>query len=116
MGMAQDPSGAVVAGVHVRVVSAATGRPWQTVTSEQGMYSITSLPAGEYTVSAEAAGFPTTVRTVVVGAGLATITDFSLRLGEVSTVITVDAVSDDVGLKHPLLRSQRCRYLIKRKG
>jgi len=102
MGMAQDLSGAVVSGVHVRVVSTATGWPWQTVTSDQGTYSITSLPAGEYTVSAEAAGFPTMVRTVVVGAGQATTTDFSLRLGEVSTVITVDAVLPQMRLFGPI--------------
>ncbi|HTG73569.1 MAG TPA: TonB-dependent receptor, partial [Terriglobia bacterium] len=113
MGMAQDLSGAVVSGVHVRVVSAATGWPWQTVTSDQGTYSITSLPAGEYTVSAEAAGFPTMVRTVVVGAGQATTTDFSLRLGEVSTVITVDAVLPQMRLDSHALGGTITRDLIE---
>ena len=61
-GFVRDGTGGVLAGVTVEASSPARiGAPAVTVTDEQGLYSFTNLPVGEYTLRYETAGF-TTVR------------------------------------------------------
>src|SRR5262245_14887038 len=59
LGTVKDPTGAVVAGVTVTAHNVATSQDRRVTTDETGGYSIAQLPIGEYTVSAEAAGFKT---------------------------------------------------------
>ena len=56
-GTVKDPSGAVIAGSTVKATSVESGRELTTVTNEAGIYNLTGLPPGQYTVSIEAAGF-----------------------------------------------------------
>src|SRR5262249_48667066 len=92
-GIARDPLGAAVAGAQVRPTSKATGFIRTAVTSEQGDFSFPALLAGEYEVSIEASGFQRMVRQVVVEAGTTTTTDFTLRVGEVTESVTVEAAT-----------------------
>ena len=52
-----DSSGAVMQGVTVTATSTATGTTFNNVTNSAGIYSITSLPIGDYTVVVTQAGF-----------------------------------------------------------
>src|SRR5581483_10295443 len=56
-GVVSDPSGAVVAGASVRIVSAATNLTQSTVTGPGGNYAFFNLPIGTYIVSVEGKGF-----------------------------------------------------------
>ena len=56
-GFVKDPSGAVVPKAQVSVKNEATGTERRTNTNESGYYTVTNIPAGLYTITAEAAGF-----------------------------------------------------------
>src|SRR5712692_7983272 len=92
-GVARDPSGAAVAGAQVKLTSRATGFVRTAVTSEPGDFSFPALVAGEYEVSVEAAGFQRMAREAAVEAGTTTTTEFTLRVGEVTESVTVEAAT-----------------------
>jgi Carboxypeptidase regulatory-like domain/TonB dependent receptor len=56
-GTVTDPSGAVLAGAHVKVHSTATGLDREVVTDGAGIYAVPSLQPGEYQLQVSAAGF-----------------------------------------------------------
>src|SRR6185436_3861080 len=56
-GTVTDPSGAVVTGAVVRIVSQGTNVAQSTVTGPSGTYAFFALPIGLYNLSAEAKGF-----------------------------------------------------------
>ena len=56
-GFVLDPSGAAVAGASVILHNVDTGIENNTKTSESGNYRFSSLPPGNYLVSAESGGF-----------------------------------------------------------
>ena len=56
-GFVKDPSGAVIPKAQVTVKNEATGTERRTATNESGLYTVTNIPPGLYTITAEAAGF-----------------------------------------------------------
>src|SRR5208337_1815770 len=58
--------------------NSATGLTRTTVTGEDGAYVLAELPAGEYTVTAEATGFSPVAQNVIVSVGADTTADFDL--------------------------------------
>src|SRR5213594_3160820 len=60
-GTITDGQGGVVPGVTVSVMNTATGVVASTRTNEVGAYAVPNLNAGDYQVSASAAGFSTSV-------------------------------------------------------
>src|SRR5690349_8069395 len=56
-GVVTDPTGAVVPNAKVTVTSPATGATRTTTTSGAGLYTLTNLTPGTYTVTVEAQGF-----------------------------------------------------------
>jgi len=56
-GTVYDPSGATVPNVKITVRNEATGLETSTVSTSAGQYSIPNLPAGNYTITANASGF-----------------------------------------------------------
>jgi hypothetical protein len=56
-GFVKDPSGAVVPKATVTVKNESTAVERRTNTNESGYYTVTNIPAGLYTVTAEASGF-----------------------------------------------------------
>src|SRR3954469_17750534 len=57
LGTVVDSTGAAVSGVTVRVLNLATNARRETQTDVSGNYTLPSLPAGNYKVSATAQGF-----------------------------------------------------------
>lgn len=74
----QDSSGAAVPGATVRLTHVATGQTRQGQTNEAGLLRATFLPVGEYSLSAEAAGFKTR-----------TVTGLILRVDQNTTITAV---------------------------
>ena len=64
-GTVQDTSGAGVPAATVTVTSEETGKAQTVTTSEDGIYRVSNLAPGRYTVSAEAAGFRRQIATGV---------------------------------------------------
>src|SRR5262245_36295979 len=85
-GTVKDLSGAVIPGVRITVHHETTNQNWETVTDERGMFWVIGVPAGNVRVTAQFAGFRTSVQTLVV------------NRGDVETTITlmVAAVTDAI--------------------
>jgi hypothetical protein len=90
-----DSSGGSVSKARVTITSAATGFVRTAQSSDSGEYTIPALPAGEYTVSVEYAGFGKQSKNVVLQVGQVADLDFTLTPGGVAEKIEV-AVSTDL--------------------
>jgi Carboxypeptidase regulatory-like domain/TonB dependent receptor/TonB-dependent Receptor Plug Domain len=77
-GTVTDPSGGVLPNAKVTAKNIATGLVRETVTSGDGAYVIAELPAGEYTVTAQAAQLQPAAQNVQVNVGLDTTANFDL--------------------------------------
>jgi len=96
-GTITDPSGAVVSGVNVTIVSQDTGLKRSTLTDTAGEYRFARLPTGDYSVRVEKTGFRAEVRegvALVSASGL--IVNFSLTIGDLREQITVSANSSGI--------------------
>ncbi len=77
-GSVKDASGALLAGAKVTAKNNATGLSRETKTGEDGSYVLAELPAGVYSVMAEATGLSPVAQNVVVNVGLDTTADFDV--------------------------------------
>lgn len=92
VGTVTDSSGAVVPNVSITAISLGTGLARKTVASQSGNYAVPLLPVGEYSVTAEAAGFKKKIVTgIVVEVNQEPRVDISLEVGSVSDAVTVNA-------------------------
>jgi hypothetical protein len=66
-GKITDPQSAVIPGAPVTVTNVLTGVSNKITTNQTGYYEVNFLDPGTYSVSAEAAGFKTTVRSGISG-------------------------------------------------
>src|SRR4029077_7796460 len=81
LGTVTDPTGAVVPAANIVARNTATGLTRKTVANESGDYSIPLLPIGQYTVTADSAGFKTsTVNGLVLQVSQEARLDISLVL------------------------------------
>ncbi len=91
-GIVTDQSGGRVSGVSITATNRDTGEVRRTITNQDGIYDLFSVPIGDYEIRALKAGFAEEIRTgvrLVVGQN-ATI-DLTLQVGETSQQITVTA-------------------------
>lgn len=92
LGTVVDPSGAAVAGVKVAVSNLATNIQRDTTSDQVGNYSIPSLPAGDYRVTATKEGFQVQkIDKVTLQVEQSARVDFTLRVGNVTETIDVNA-------------------------
>jgi len=90
-GQVLDPDGLPLPGVSVSVSSPALQGSRSAVTSANGDYILPFLPAGEYRVTFELAGFATVETTVRVSVAETVPVNTQLRVAGVEEVITVTA-------------------------
>src|SRR5919204_3758242 len=96
-GTVTDPSKAVVPGATVTVTNRDTGLTRTTTTNAEGVYSVSELPVGRYTVSVELQGFKTATRTdIVLNVADDLKIDFELAAGALSETVSVSAESTPV--------------------
>jgi hypothetical protein len=89
-GTVTDPSGGLVTGATVIASNVATGVETTRKTSEAGVFVISLLPAGEYTVTVKAAGFETLTQPHVIVDALANVAvNPKLQIGAATQTITV---------------------------
>jgi hypothetical protein len=90
-GSVHDPSGAVIQGASITVRNKATGAERKMKASEDGNFSAPALPAGAYDVSAQANGFRTLLREVIVTVGTVATVDMAMEVGQTTEIVTVQA-------------------------
>lgn len=89
-GVVTDPTGAVVAGATVKIVSVANGGERTVVSSDSGVYTAAQLQPGVYNVTVTQAGFKTgRINAVEIGAGQSRTLDVALETGEVSAIVNI---------------------------
>jgi outer membrane receptor protein involved in Fe transport len=100
-GTVMDPSERAISGAKVTAREAATGRSWNTRTSDEGVYRLGSLPAGTtYEITFEAAGFKSTRQeTVPLDVGEVRRVDVMLQVGQVTESVTVVGESSALNLE-----------------
>src|SRR5262245_41543581 len=90
-GEVRDASGALVIGAQVTITSADTLEKYVAVSSSGGVYSLSSLKPGIYSVTAEVTGFKRFVREgIVVSTGNVSRVDVHLAVGSITETITVE--------------------------
>lgn len=98
-GTAADSSGAVISGATILIKNKATGDTTKAVTNGVGFYIAPNLPAGEYELTASAAGFATQLRggiTLTVGQQL--LLNLTLKVGSATESVTVTSEAPTVNL------------------
>ncbi|HKG15791.1 MAG TPA: carboxypeptidase regulatory-like domain-containing protein [Pyrinomonadaceae bacterium] len=103
VGHVTDSTGAAVKGATVTVMDAERNVVVRTVTTgDEGEYSVTPLPVGNYSVTIEAPSFKKSVQTgVKVDVGQRRTSDASMEVGDVSEVVTVEAAPIAIELTTP---------------
>jgi Fe(3+) dicitrate transport protein len=87
-GRVLDPSGAVVRNAAL-VVRAENGVTLTAVTDREGRFSLSAVPAGRVTVTADSAGFAAHAVETVIEAGRSTRLDITLDIGAVTESVQV---------------------------
>ena len=91
-GTITDPNGAAVPGASVSARNIGTGIEFKAVSTDAGVFRLSSLPAGNYRISATAKGFRTSVAERVDLAVAQTLTvDLKLEIGQVNEQVTVSS-------------------------
>ena len=89
-GRLSDSSGAVIPGARVGVTNEKTGIGRETVSNNEGYYTIPLLPPGEYRVSVRKEGFKPLVQVnVVLNVEQVARLDFTMQPGELSETVTI---------------------------
>ena len=98
-GTVMDPSAGVVSNAQISITNVATGVTWDVTSDSAGFYNAPNLMPGKYDVSTSAAGFATVLQSgIVLTVGAHQVLNISLRVGEMSQVLTVTEQAPTVEL------------------
>jgi hypothetical protein len=97
-GTVHDPTGAVIPNATIQIVNRDTGLVRQSTTNSDGIYILSHIPPGVYTVTASSKGFSSASQAgVQLDVSQSSTFDFSLKPGSSSETVSVtaDAVTLD---------------------
>ena len=89
VGTVTDPSGAIVSGASVILISSDTGATQFVVTGANGFYRFALLKPGQYRLTVKQNGFKSTSQALLVSVGQITTSNVTLELGATSEVVEV---------------------------
>lgn len=96
-GTVTDSTGAVAPGANISVKNTASGQVRKTVTNHEGFFSVPSLPAGNYQVSAELKGFQKWVGSGIALNGSDSKTlQIELKVGSINETVEINALQQEV--------------------
>ncbi|HUJ80989.1 MAG TPA: carboxypeptidase regulatory-like domain-containing protein, partial [Candidatus Acidoferrales bacterium] len=96
-GTVTDPSGATIAGASVTATNLATGQSRVVTTDASGVYKISLLPPGNYSLKFSASGFKTVgVPSVTVNVTETVPLDRSLEVGSQTQQVTVESTVETI--------------------
>ncbi len=90
-GVVHDPQHRPLPSAHIALAAANSAFTQSADTNADGVFTLPSIPLGDYTVTITHAGFATLRQTIAVHSGTAPVLHFELQLGAVSTTVTVTA-------------------------
>lgn len=91
-GTVVDEQGSVIQGVNLRVISIATNFERSVVSNDDGSFTVTLLPPGNYKIRAERSGFaPTEINSVVLNVNDRRSIRINLKVGAVGATVTVES-------------------------
>jgi hypothetical protein len=91
-GVVVDPSGKVIQDADIEILNVATGVHYSSKTNDDGIYTVTILPPGEYRVQVSKAGFKALIKPgIVLNVQSAVALNFTLPIGATSESVTVEA-------------------------
>lgn len=100
-GYVTDPSGAAVPGASIVITNAKTGVATNALTDSVGLYNVTNLPPGEYSLAVEARGFKRFLQEKITLVVYFTVRyDAKLEVGALTQEVTVTAAP-------PLLKAEK---------
>ncbi len=88
-GVVTDSSGALVPGVEISLKNVGTNQTRTTLSNDVGLYAFPSVPAGNYTLTAEMHGFSKFEGNLVLRVGQEAAIDIRLKVGEAAFEVTV---------------------------
>jgi len=102
-GVVHDPQHRPIAGVQVELRAANSAFTETALTTQDGSFSIPSLPLGDYIITVSQSGFATVRETLTLASDTAPILHFELQLGTVqqSTIVTTDTNTANVNTVTP---------------
>ena len=100
-GLVADSSGAAVPGVSVTATNQATNIAYTGITNGAGNYVITSVPIGEYVISAGLAGFKGVQSRVTLSVAQTARVDFKMEVGSIEERVDVIATG-------AVLQTEKC--------
>lgn len=98
VGTVIDPSGARIPGATVTAEDRARGIRRAATSNEAGFYSLSSLPPGDYDLSAEQTGFRKATQRVTVNVGRDARADFRVEVGTVAEAVEVQGEASQINL------------------
>ena len=115
-GTVLDPQGAAIPGATVSVTQSAAALQRSVMTNDDGNYSVTDLPIGIYRIAVTKSGFKETVaESVTVNVASVTRQDFSLEIGGVGEIVTIQTsdiqVETQTGAIGEIVDGQQVREL-----
>lgn len=114
-GVVADPSGAAVARVNVIVRNVDTNIQNRVAANETGLYEVTNLVPGRYTVQVEHPGFKTVVISNILLETSATVrADVRLEVGELATSVSVEASAPVINTEGADVASVRSHQVMVR--
>src|SRR5712691_8732487 len=94
VGRVTDDTGAVVPGAKMTITNVGTNESRSVIVNDSGEYSIPQLAPGQYTLTAEHAGFNTVVRSgIVLETSQQSRFDISLKVGSLTEEVEVRAAA-----------------------
>jgi hypothetical protein len=92
-GTVTDESGAVIPNAKITITNRATDFQRAALTNAEGYFSAAALPAGDYEVRCEQAGFRISQRIATVEAGGSTTVNIPMQVGATRDVLSVEAAT-----------------------
>jgi hypothetical protein len=90
VGTIADQNGAVVSGASVKAISVDRGTSYSALSDDSGLYRISQLPAGSYTLKVAKSGFATVSRDAfVLAVNQVARIDLKLKVGQVTETLEV---------------------------
>src|SRR5271157_2099867 len=104
VGIATDPSGAVVTNAKVSIKNEATSQVIDVATNSSGAYNSGALVPGQYTVRFAAPGFRSVVTNVTVQVGNTATANVKFQVGQADQVIDVQGVEVQVNTEQAIVQ------------
>ncbi|HWQ55763.1 MAG TPA: carboxypeptidase regulatory-like domain-containing protein [Bryobacteraceae bacterium] len=104
-GVVDDPQGAAIPGATIKLTSIATAQVRTTTTDEAGRYVFNLLPIGSYQLAVDQPAFRRYERTgILLQANANVKIDIRMEVGDVRTVVSVDAAATQIETQVATLR------------